>query len=155
MTQRYVKNLLEHKEREIFIPGLWQLTGFQQIPVPVAKHSRKGTTYTLRRKISLFVNAITSFSDKPLIYTFYTGTLICLTAGLYVGWLIFKKFRWGSPLIGWPSLIVSIWFLGGLTIFFIGILGIYLAKIYREVKQRPYTIVRDVYPPSQSHSRLG
>ena len=51
--------------------------------------------------------------------------------------------------MGWPSLIVSIWFLGGLTIFFLGILGVYLAKIYQEIKHRPYTIVRDVFPPSQ------
>ena len=54
--------------------------------------------------------------------------------------------------MGWPSLIVSIWFLGGLTIFFIGVLGIYLAKMYREIKQRPYSIVRDVFPAGTSPS---
>jgi len=51
--------------------------------------------------------------------------------------------------MGWPSLIVSIWFLGGLTILFIGILGVYMAKIYREIKHRPYVLVREVFPPTQ------
>jgi putative glycosyltransferase len=146
MSRRYVKGLLRHHETEVFIPGLWQLTGFHQIAVPVQKHSSSATTYSLGRKIALFVNAITSFSDKPLVYTFYTGTLICLGAGMYVVWLLYLKIQWGNPLLGWPSLIVSIWFLGGLTIFFIGVLGIYLSRVYREIKQRPYSIVRNVFP---------
>jgi putative glycosyltransferase len=61
-------------------------------------------------------------------------------------WLLYRWLFRGIPLIGWSSLIVSIWFLGGLTIFFIGVVGIYLAKVFSEIKQRPRTIVRQVLP---------
>ena len=138
----------------MFLPGLWQITGYRQTSCPVTKHSKGSTSYSLARKMVLFVNAITSFSDKPLVYIFYTGALICGAALLYILRLCYLRWSIGIPLMGWPSLIVSIWFLGGLTIFFIGVLGIYLAHMYREIKQRPYTIVREVYsashePPSK------
>lgn len=149
MTRRYVAQLLKHHEREIFMPGLWQITGYRQRSWPVTKLAKGATSYSLTRRIALFVNAITSFSDRPLIYIFYTGASICGASILYIIRLLYLKCSRGFPLLGWPSLIVSIWFLGGLTIFFLGILGVYLAKIYREIKRRPYSIVREVYPPSQ------
>jgi len=149
MTRRYVVHLLRHREREVFLPGLWQLTGYPQRPWPVTKLSKGASSYSLARRIALFVNAITSFSDRPLVYIFYTGACLCMASSLYIARLLYLKWSRGISLMGWPSLIVSIWFLGGLTIFFLGILGVYLAKIYREIKHRPYTLVRDVFPPSQ------
>jgi putative glycosyltransferase len=149
MTRRYVTQLLQHREREVFMPGLWQLTGYRQQPSPVTKHSKGTTSYSLALRISLFVNAITSFSDRPLVYIFYTGATICAVSGLYIARLLYLKWSSGFAIMGWPSLIVSIWFLGGLTILFIGILGVYMAKIYREIKHRPYVLVREVFPPRQ------
>lgn len=146
MTRRYVQALLSFHERELFIPGLWQLAGYIQVACPVNKQAKTTTTYSLARKIALAVNAVTSFSDKPLVSIFYTGVLICLMSGVYILWLLFRKFVYGSPIMGWPSLIVSIWLLGGLTIFFLGILGIYLSKVYLEIKQRPPYLIRQVYP---------
>jgi len=130
MSRRYVDSLLRYPEREIFLHGLWPHLGYLQIPQTVHKHSRSTTTYRFSRKLSLGVNAITSFSNKPLIFIFYTGLLLCLTAGSYILWLLQRRLFHGISLMGWPSLIVSIWFLGGLTIFFIGVLGIYLAKMF-------------------------
>lgn len=145
MTRRYVDSLLDHRERELMILGLWHITGFDQRPQLVVKHNTSRTTYTFRHKMAIVVNSITSFSAAPLIYIFYTGLLIFLFAGIYslylvLNWLIFSK-----PLAGWTSLIASIWLLGGAIIFFIGVIGIYLSKIYMETKQRPYTIVRKFY----------
>jgi putative glycosyltransferase len=145
MTRRYVEALVQYKEREFVLSGLWVLTGFEQIPVSVHKHAKSSSTYTFRRKMSHLINAITSFSNKPLILISYLGCAISLVAAIAAIYLIIRKIFWGALLGGWASLIVSIWLLGGLTIFSVGVIGIYLAKIFVEVKQRPYAIVKHLY----------
>jgi putative glycosyltransferase len=145
MTSKYVAALLQHKEREFVMSGLWVLTGFNQLPIAVKKHHRSASTYTLRQKISHLVNAITSFSSKPLVLIFYLGCFISLVSAVAAIDLLIRKIFFGRLLEGWASLIISIWLLGGLTIFCLGVIGIYLAKIFIEVKQRPQTIIRDVY----------
>jgi putative glycosyltransferase len=145
MTRRYVAALMQYREREFVLSGLWVLTGFKQIPIAVTKHHTSPSTYNLRRKFSHLVNAITSFSNRPLILIFYLGTLIMMLASLAALDMIIRRIFFGVMLEGWASLIVSIWLLGGITIFCLGVIGIYLAKIFSETKQRPYTIIRDVY----------
>jgi putative glycosyltransferase len=140
-----VSALLLHKEREIFLAGLWFITGFEQHCQVVKKHSTSVSTYTFKRKMSLFVNSITSFSNVPLIYIFYLGVFISMVALSYIAYLLGHWIFMGKSLSGWTSIIASVWLLGGLVISFIGIIGIYLSKIYIETKQRPYTIVRRVY----------
>ena len=116
MSKRYVSALLEHREREVAIAGLWALTGFKQIPLQVKKHHRNGSTYSLSKKISHFVNAITAFSNKPLVLIFYLGSIIIIVSSLAALYLIIKRIFWGVLLEGWPSLIVSVWLLGGITL---------------------------------------
>ena len=145
MTRRYVRSLVQHKEREVFLGGLTVITGYNQIPITVKKTSKGSSTYTLRRKVSLFINAITSFSNKPLIYIFYLGCIISLISGIFGCFLFFYKLFSGDVLIGWSSIMVTLWFLGGVIIFCIGIIGIYFSKVFIEVKQRPYTIIRRIY----------
>jgi putative glycosyltransferase len=148
MTRRYVRSLVRHRDREVFLAGLWAITGFRQVPVTVAKHARVGTSYNLPRKLALVVNALTSFSTRPLAGIFYLGCLILVTsaaAGLY---LIARKLLFGELLAGWASLMVSIWLLGGLTVFSLGVIGMYLSKVFAEVKRRPYTVVRQIHGQS-------
>jgi putative glycosyltransferase len=145
MTQRYVDALLLHEEREVFMAGLWHITGFDQRPQIVKKHSTSETTYTLRKKVSLFINSVTSFSNLPLVGIFYIGISISLIAILSIGYLAIQWIFLANPLSGWTSLMASIWLLGGMIISFIGVVGIYLSKIFSETKQRPYTIVRQIY----------
>src|SRR6185436_8175452 len=76
MTRRYVRALVRHREREILIAGLWTITGFKQVPLPITRKAKGSTTYTFRRKMSLFVNGVTSFSNRPLVYVFYMGATI-------------------------------------------------------------------------------
>lgn len=145
MSRRYVTALLAHREHEMAILGLWQLTGFLQVPFPVKKLNLSATTYTFRKKVAILINSITSFSNTPLVFIFYVGLAIFLCASAYstylvVSWLFFTK-----PLSGWTSLIASVWLLSGLIILFIGIIGIYLSKIFMETKQRPYTIIRAIH----------
>lgn len=145
MTNKYNQSLITYKESEIFIGGIWAHTGYKQKELKVKKGSQSETTYTLKRKISLFINSITSFSSKPLIYIFYTGLLTTFFSTIFILKLIVDKLFFGLAFEGWTSLIVSVWFFGGLIILFLGIIGIYLSKIFIEVKQRPYTIVRNLF----------
>lgn len=145
MTRRYVSALIQHQEREVFMAGLWHITGFKQSEAVVRKHGNSETTYTLRRKLSLFVNSVTSFSNAPLLAIFYIGIIISFFSLLNIGYLFINRFFLATPLSGWTSVMASIWLLGGMIILFIGIVGIYLSKIFSETKQRPYTIVRKVY----------
>jgi putative glycosyltransferase len=148
MSQRYVASLVAHRDQEIFMLGLWTITGFKQIPLIVQKHSKGSTTYSFRHKIALLVNSITAFSNKPLVLIFYLGCMISFVASLAALYLIVRITFFGALLAGWASLIVSIWLLGGLTIFCLGIIGIYLSKVFTETKQRPYTVIRQFYEHS-------
>jgi putative glycosyltransferase len=150
MSRRYVDALLRHKEREVFMAGLWHITGFVQRPQVVKKHSTSGTTYTFRSKMSLLVNSVTSFSNAPLISIFYIGISISLFAVFYIGYLAAHWMFFAKPLSGWTSVMASIWLLGGMIISFIGVVGIYLSKIFSETKQRPYTIVRQIYAKNKN-----
>lgn len=145
MTRPYVNALVSHKEREIFIAGLWHITGFRQCSQVIKKHNTSPTTYSLRKKMSLLVNSVTSFSHAPLVGIFYVGIFISLASVIYIAYLVIHWFFLDTPLIGWTSVMASIWLLGGMIISFIGVVGIYLSKIFSETKQRPYTIVRQIY----------
>ena len=145
MSRRYVSNLVQHKDHEIFIAGLWAITGFKQIPIKVNKLSKGNSSYNLVRKWSILVNSVTSFSNKPLIYIFYLGICISFLSGLAGLYLIGRRVFFQEFLAGWPSLVVSVWFLGGITIFCLGIIGIYLSRVFTETKQRPYTVIRQIY----------
>lgn len=145
MTRRFLKALLLHQEREISLGGLLAITGFEQHPFLIKKHSTSESTYSFSRKMALMVDSITSFSNKPLVAIFYIGLIILVLASINVIYLVLNWMLFSTPLSGWTSVMASIWFLGGLIVLFIGIVGIYLSKIFSETKQRPNSIVRQVY----------
>jgi putative glycosyltransferase len=149
MSRRYVDALLLHRERELNIGGLWIITGFKQCSQIIQKHSTSPTTYSLSQKFKHLVNAVTSFSSLPLVFTFYSGLLVSISALGYITYLTIRYLFIASPPDGYTSIIASIWLFSGLIIFFIGVQGIYISKVFSEVKQRPYTIVRHVYMHSQ------
>lgn len=148
MTRRYVNALLSYRELEAVISCLWVITGFDQRPQTIKKHMTSNTTYSLSKKINYLVNAITSFSEVPLKLIFFFGVFVFCGAFLYTLILIANHFLRSGSVDGWTSIMVSVWLLGGMIISFIGIIGIYLSKIFAETKQRPYVIVRNVYGKS-------
>jgi putative glycosyltransferase len=125
--------------------GLLAITGYKQIPVIVEKKEKGSTTYSLKMKLDLFINAITSFSSKPLIMISYIGMMIFLLTFLVSAYVFVKKIIYNDIFAGWTSLILSIWLLGGLIIFCNGIVGIYISRIFIETKERPYTIIKQLY----------
>jgi putative glycosyltransferase len=148
MTRRYVDALLQHRERELVISCLWVITGFKQIERVVHKHRTSETTYSLSKKIEHATNAITSFSEVPLRLIFYVGIVVFGCALLYATYLIALRFYLSQVVDGWTSVMVSIWLLGGMIISFVGVVGIYLSKVFSETKQRPHTIIRQIYGKS-------
>ncbi|MCY7348730.1 MAG: glycosyltransferase family 2 protein [Pyrinomonadaceae bacterium] len=144
MTRDYVRALVEHKEQEFDIMGLWSLTGFKQSAVAVSKNFKGTSAYNIRRKISLFINTVTAFSSRPLLGMFLLGLIIfTLSGSLFV--LMFFKHLFVGEVEGWKLAAASVWTLGGLIIVCLGIIGIYISKIYIETKRRPYTIIRKIY----------
>jgi len=153
MSRRYVRSLVAHREREVFLAGLQAITGFKQATVAANTQWRGRTTYSLRKRAALFINAITAFSNKPLVFIFYLGSAISLISTIAALYLIVRRLFFGIYLEGWPSLIVSVWLLGGLIIFCLGVIGIYLSKIFIESKQRPYTVIREIYEREETAAR--
>jgi putative glycosyltransferase len=145
MTRRYVQALVSHRETELDISSLWQITGFKQVPVTVHKHGRTTTTYTLGRKLELTMRSLT-FSNRPLLYIGALGLAILLLSALYFAYVIYVYAFVGEVPSGFTSIVISIWFLGGLIIFSLGVIAVYVSIIFNETKQRPYAIIRDVHP---------
>jgi putative glycosyltransferase len=145
MTKDYVQALILHQEADFFIAGLWQMTGFEQVEIKLKKLSISPTTYSLGKKLSLLVNAITAFSNYPLILIFYFGLIVSSLSVTYILFLIVNWSIYDTAIQGWTSLIASIWLFGGLILAALGVIGIYLGKVFIEVKRRPYTIIKATY----------
>ncbi len=145
MRRTYVDALLLHRESQLVIGGLWVITGFRQSGVSVRRVDRGATTYALMRRWRILLDSVTNFSEVPLISIFYLGILIAFVSALVGCWLMFRWLVLGVGVAGWLSVMLSVWLLGGIAIFCIGVIGIYLGKVFMETKNRPYTIVRMVH----------
>jgi hypothetical protein len=130
--------LAEFGESSVFLRGIIPLLGFasETIPYDRKKRLRGETKYSVRRMISLAWNAICSFSVAPLRLISLIGALIFLFSCVMSLWVLFTKF-FGDAVHGWASTLLPIYFLGGIQLLAIGVLGEYLGKIYLEVKKRP------------------
>jgi len=145
MRRDYVDALLLHGESQIIIGGLWVITGFKQAGVSVDKRNKGATTYAFRRRWQAFLDSVTNFSEAPLIGIFYLGLAIAFISSLVGFWLMLRWLVFGVGVAGWLSVMLSVWLLGGVAIFCIGVIGIYLGKVFLETKNRPFTIVRRIH----------
>lgn len=147
MRRAYVDSLLQLGDTNLFLGGMMHWTGFNQIGLPVEKGSRDGkSTYSTRKRIELMIQAITSFSGKPLEYLFYTGSLITVFSIIFILYLVVLKLFFGDSVqLGWTSLVAINLLILGIISTFLGIIGIYLFKIFRQVQNRPNYIIRKIY----------
>jgi len=144
MTARYVRALLSHHERELFLGGLFGITGFRQVAITAEKRHKGSTTWTLRRKLKVALQAVTAFSARPLWLLAGIGTLISAASAVAILYMIVRVTLLGMPYqAGWASTMVTISFFGGLNLLAIGIVGLYVAQVFAEVKGRP-CIVKEV-----------
>lgn len=141
MRRNCVDALLQYQENQIFIGGLFQHIGFRQKIVEIEKSYKGVTSYNFRRKVNLMLDAVTSFSEKPLRIIFFVGALIWSVSAVYLFIVLLQKIFTNLQL-GWASLFASIWFLGGIILMALGIIGVYLSKMFLEIKRRPVTLVK-------------
>jgi putative glycosyltransferase len=151
MSRRYVDALLEVGDRVLYLASVFAWTGFTQDSLPLVKIPRPATagrsSYSLSRKVVQVVDSLSSFSAAPLMLIFFAGLAIWLGSiviGTYV--VVGKLMRPDIILSGFTSVMLSMWFLGGSIILILGVLGLYISKMFQEVKRRPLYIVRKFHP---------
>lgn len=138
MSNRAVKQLMQYSERNLFLRGIVPLIGYQSDKVYYARKARKAgeSKYPLKKMLAFAFEGITSFSIKPITMVMMAGIAIMLFTVLAFIYILVSFFT-GRTVSGWASIMTSIWFLGGLQLVAIGIVGEYVGKTYLEVKQRP------------------
>lgn len=144
MSRDVVENIKNMPERNLFMKGILSWVGGKTEIVEYKRPIRiAGTTKFNGFKLwNLALEGITSFSTVPLKIWTYLGILIAGLSFLYGSWMIIDTLFWGSAVAGYPSLLVSILFLGGIQLMGIGILGEYIGRIYIETKQRPRYVLQ-------------
>ncbi len=145
MSRSYVEAIKKFGEKELDLWGVFVLAGFRQAGVLATKGSRGESTYTLRKKIRRTVDVITSFSHRPLYLTFFFGLVCFIVALINVAVIVYKKYFLEVDVEGWASILASVWLIGGLILLMLGIFGIYLSKMFLEIKNRPLTIIKNVH----------
>lgn len=144
MTRQYTHELIRHKEQMTAIGGLWVLTGFRQTGFLFDKLCRAQSSYSFFKRLRMLLDSIISFSEKPLYGVFFLGCGMFFLSCLVACYLIVKKIT-GTVLSGWVSVMVSLWGLSGLVLLSMGLVGIYISRIFIETKNRPYVIIRNIY----------
>jgi putative glycosyltransferase len=153
MTRRFVDALISHRESEFVFTGLAASAGFRQIGIPVTKHHKGTSVYSLWRRFSMLISGITAFSDRPLTYIAWLGVLVLIAAFALVAFEVVAFFVYRTIPPGYTSVAISIWFLGGLILLALGIIARYLAVVFAEVKHRPRYIVRALYRHDDASGR--
>lgn len=160
MTRRYVDALLEVGDRVLYLASVFAWTGFSQESLPLTKKPRpnsgQGSSYNFSRKAVQVVDSLSSFSAAPLTLIFFVGLSIWVGSVVIGTYVVVKKLLYPEIILsGFTSVILSVWFLGGLIILILGIIGLYVSKMFQETKRRPLYIVRQHYPEITHEQRTG
>lgn len=144
VSARVVEAFGSVKEVNLFLRGIFPFLGFPSAAVYYERQERQAgeTKYPLRKMISFAWEGITSFSNVPLRIASFTGFFISVLSLLLILWAFFEKFA-GRTIPGWASTVIPMFFIGGLNILFLGLIGEYVGKIYMEVKRRPSFIIKE------------
>jgi dolichol-phosphate mannosyltransferase len=139
-----VENLRTMREQLRFFGGLVQWLGFPTASIQVehAERHEGQSTYTYAKLWKLASETIIAYSDKPLRIAVRFGFLMAFLSFCYGLYILIRAALYGVPIMGWSSLIVSLYFIGGIIISILGIIGIYLGKTFDESKKRPLYAVR-------------
>ncbi|MBQ7494624.1 MAG: glycosyltransferase family 2 protein [Bacteroidaceae bacterium] len=145
LSRRALDMLAQYGESNIYLRGLIPLLGLPSATVDdvISERTAGKSKYNISRMMGLALDGITSFSIKPLYIITYTGMLF-LFVSVLIGIYVIHALIAGTAVPGWASLILSIWLVGGFVLIGIGVAGIYIGKIYNEVKRRPLYHIKDL-----------
>ena len=146
MGRRALDVLQEYGEVNLFLRGIIPTIGFPSSVVEYDRHERFAgeSKYPLRKMLALAIDGVTSFSAVPLRFIAVLGMLVFLGTMLMSGWVLWTKYISGNAIPGWASSVLPMYFLGGIQLLGIGVVGEYVSKIYMETKRRPRFIIEKV-----------
>jgi dolichol-phosphate mannosyltransferase len=156
MSRRVVENLRRMRECSRFFLGMVTWVGFTHTAIQVQHRQRYSgeTKYPLRKQILLAVNAILGFSEKPLKFVAYTGLAMSLLSMAYGVYIVGRALMGMVVVLGYASLAAAIFFTGGVTVFTVGLVGLYVGKIFRQVQGRPLYVIAE-QPAASSATETG
>lgn len=146
MRRKVINALLKLQEYNRFSKGLFEWVGFKTTYVGYENVNRVAgkSSWSFFKLLNYAIEGITSFSIIPLKLSGLLGLLSAFISFLYLIYIVYDKLRYGNPTSGWPTIVSLILFLGGIMLIFLGVLGEYIGRIYKEVKNRPIYIVDEI-----------
>lgn len=147
LSQKAITALRSLGENERNMKGLFSFIGFKKKAILYERDQRFAgkTKWNYLKLINLAVKGITAFSTKPLRLIFISGVLISIVSFIFLTKIVFKALFYGDPVAGYPSIMSTVLFLGGIQLLSIGVLGEYLGVVFSETKKRPIYFVNDFY----------
>ena len=148
LSRRALAALMQLRERQRFMKGLFAWIGYRQTAVIYQRDARQAgqTKWNYWRLSQLAIEGITSFSNAPLRLATWTGIAASLLAFVYGAWVLAKALLHGDRVPGYPTLMIVILFLGGVQLLALGVIGEYLGRTYTESKQRPLYFIEEEHP---------
>ena len=144
MSNRALKALMQYPERNLFLRAIVRELGFKEGYVYYDRKAREAgeSKYPLKKMLAFSIDGITSFSVAPLKLITFIGLAMTLVAIVMIVFALVEHFN-GATIQGWTSMLVSMWFIGGIITTGVGITGLYIGKIYTEVKRRPRYFIEE------------
>lgn len=144
MSNRTLKALMQYPERNLFLRAIVRELGFREGFVYYDRKAREAgeSKYPLKKMLAFSIDGITSFSVAPLKFITFMGLTMTFVAVVMILFALVEHFQ-GKTIQGWTSMLVSMWFIGGIITTGVGITGLYIGKIYTEVKRRPRYFIEE------------
>ena len=155
LSRRAVDAAKSLREQHRFMKGLLAWIGFAHLSVPYRREPRHAgrSKWSYWRLWNLAIEGLTSFTIAPLRLASYLGAAVALLSFAYAAVIIYKTLAYGDPARGYPSLMVTILFLGGVQLLSLGVIGEYLGRIFNETKRRPLYLVNRYLPAAEPTPR--
>jgi polyisoprenyl-phosphate glycosyltransferase len=152
LSRRAVDAAKSLREQHRFMKGLFAWIGFPQLSIPYRREVRHAgrSKWSYWKLWNLAIEGLTSFTIAPLRLASYLGAVVALLSFAYAAVIIYKTLAYGDPVRGYPSLMVTVLFLGGVQLLSLGIIGEYLGRIFNETKHRPLYLVNRYLPAADS-----
>ena len=154
MSKRALNGLEQYKEVNLFLRGIVPMIGYPSTVVTYERNERFAgeSKYPLKKMLSFAMEGITSLSTKPIRFVTTGGVVFFIVALIMMIYTV-VRYCMGATVAGWSSILISVWFIGGVQMIALGVIGEYIGKIYMETKQRPRYIVERFLNDQEYHAK--